>query len=114
MVRKATVKTNQLPLPGVHVVTISDIKQVENDPTKFMVTLELVDPEPEATKFCIFHKPTKTYTVLGATNIHHASNKATKLYGHEWTGISRDVPNNAVHWKFLGVKKFGELIKKAL
>jgi len=84
-----------------------------SEPNSLIVTLEQVDVELEATKFCIFHSQTKTYTVIGAKNIHHASNKAAKLWGAAWTGISRKLPDK-LSWKFLSVAKFGEMIKTAL
>lgn len=38
-------------------------------------------------KFIVFNKQLKAYTTVIATNIHHAGNKATKLFKGHYTGI---------------------------
>lgn len=52
------------------------------------------------------------YTSIGADNIHHASNKATKLFGAHW-GFLR--PHNNCHelmgYQHFPVAEFGGLIK---
>jgi hypothetical protein len=97
---------------GDYEVRVTRIRE-GNEPNSLIVTLEQVEVDLEATKFCIFHAQTKTYTVIGAKNIHHAANKAAKLWGAAWTGISRKLPDK-LSWKFLAVRKFGEIVKQGL
>lgn len=60
-------------------------------------------------KFYIFHAPSHTYTAIGAENIFHACNKATKLWKDKWSGVARICPTNP-YWKFRSIKNFGALI----
>lgn len=59
-------------------------------------------------KYYVVHQPTHTYTAIGARNIHHAYNKATKLYGGKWTSMGKEVPD--FRWEYLPVADFGALI----
>jgi len=50
------------------------------------------------------------YTVIGADNLHHASNKATKLFGPHWGQITQD-EGMGRGYHFVPVAKFNELLK---
>lgn len=39
-----------------------------------------------------------TYTVIGADNQHHASNKATKLFGPHWTCVTTRMAMNGTQY----------------
>lgn len=71
------------------------------------------DPEEGTNRYCVYLKRFLCYTVIGAENIHHAANKASKLWGPHWTNISYEQPsfNSIMH--FVSVKEFGKLIKTA-
>lgn len=99
--------------PGEYTTTISSLRQDSKNPLRLYLTLEIIDPEMEQTRFFVFHSPSRAYTVLTAKNIHHAGNKAAKLYGGAFTGLTKEEPKS-IHWKFLPVKKFGEQIRSAL
>ncbi len=71
------------------------------------------EPEEGAKRFCVYLKRFVCYTVIGAENIHHASNKATKLWGPYWTNIGSIQPGFNSMWTFVTVKEFGKLIKTA-
>lgn len=50
-------------------------------------------------------------TVIGAENSHHASNKATKLWGNNWDLLELvSTPN--MYPKFIPLKEFNRQIKK--
>lgn len=51
------------------------------------------------------------YTVIGAENFHHASNKATKLFGNKWTGITRTKPSPH-NCEYMSLVSFGELVRE--
>lgn len=70
-------------------------------------------PEDGHEKFFVCCSRLMIYTAIGAENIHHASNKATKLFGPKWTSLKR--ANNDHHfsmrlWEYLGVVAFKELL----
>jgi len=111
---KKAAKNPIYPIPKQLPLDIVSVTVDPDDPLRIVLTLERVDKDPEQhTKFYVFHKPTRTYTALGAKNIHHATNKASKLYGGEWTGIMRTKPA-ATSWTYVPVRKFGELLRSAL
>lgn len=62
-------------------------------------------------KFCVFIRRFVCYTVIGADNIHHASNKATKLWGPHWDNISEMKPPFHSMWTYCGVIEFGKRVK---
>jgi len=68
-------------------------------------------PEEGTKRFCIILKDMLCYTIIGAENIHHAANKATKLWGPHWTNISEIVPGFTSIISFCSVKEFGQRIK---
>lgn len=61
-------------------------------------------------KFCILHKDSRCYTIIGAKNIHHACNKATKLWKDGWNGVVEGIPKKT-NWKFVPVVDF-KLVNK--
>lgn len=60
--------------------------------------------------FYVYHLPSRTFTTIGASNIHHACNKATKEFQGEWSGITRSQPG--FNWKFKDVKNFNQILKR--
>jgi hypothetical protein len=69
-------------------------------------------PEEGANKYYVHHIRSCSYTVIGADNIHHAWNKATKLWGPYWDRVSFHEPGSLTKFKFVTVKEFGALIKE--
>jgi hypothetical protein len=69
------------------------------------------EPETGKKKFCVYLKKFVCYTSIGADNIHHASNKATKLFGPHWDNISEQVPSFESIWTFCDVAEFNKRIK---
>lgn len=65
-------------------------------------------PEAGHIKFYVECKRLDMFTVIGADNQHHASNKATKLFGPHWTCCSQRIGMNTS--QFRTVKEFKELI----
>src|SRR6266571_4812131 len=70
-------------------------------------------PEAGSNKYLVILYPFTCYTVIGADNIHHAYNKATKLWGPYWSRVA-----DAAHQfnidkfaTFVSVKEFGARIK---
>jgi hypothetical protein len=68
------------------------------------------DPEAGHEKFVVTCDKLTIYTTIGADNLHHASNKATKLFGPHWSQITQS-HYIAKEYLFLTVAKFTELIK---
>jgi hypothetical protein len=53
-------------------------------------------------------------TVIGADNQHHASNKATKLFGPHWSQVVPDSGRNIElyqRYSYISVKEFTELLR---
>jgi len=67
-------------------------------------------PEVGHIKFYIHCFKLSIYTTMGADNIHHASNKATKLWGPNWSKITLDQSYGRSH-QFCSVKQFSELLR---
>lgn len=66
-------------------------------------------PEAGHFKFYVDCKRLDIYTCIGADNQHHASNKATKLFGPHWTCVTQRMGMTST--QFRTVKEFTELIK---
>lgn len=66
-------------------------------------------PEAGHTKFYVECERLDMYTAIGADNQHHASNKATKLFGPHWSCVTERMGMNNTQFKT--VKEFTELIK---
>lgn len=62
-------------------------------------------------KYWVFDTKTKSYTAMGARNIHHAANKATKLWQGRWDGITRKKLRDINGWQYKSVKEFGVIMK---
>ena len=71
------------------------------------------EPEEGAHRYCVYLRRFLCYTVIGAENIHHAANKATKLWGPHWSHLSYEQPGFNSIQHFVSVKEFGKLIKTA-
>lgn len=74
------------------------------------------DPSAGVYSFMIFNSKLSIYTSIGADNIHHASNKATKLFGNCWTSLKVNTHNNVFEAGRMGytcysVAEFSELIR---
>lgn len=114
------VKKNKLP-EGIHELFIKGVKapllvQLQAIPIGYVIgeraTVKKDKPcVPEAghTKFYVECERLDIYTAIGADNQHHASNKATKLFGPHWSCVSERVGLN--NTQFRTVKEFTELIK---
>jgi len=68
-------------------------------------------PEEGTRRFCIILRDMLCYTIIGAENVHHAANKATKLWGPHWTNISEITPGFTSMISFCSVKEFGQRVK---
>jgi len=66
------------------------------------------EPSAGIEKYFVTFNKLNVFTAMGADNRHHAANKATKLWGPNWTSIGKQQPETM---EFVGVKEFGELIK---
>jgi hypothetical protein len=65
-------------------------------------------PEHGHHKFYVECERLDIYTAIGADNQHHASNKATKLFGPHWSCVSQRVGLNNTQYRT--PKEFKELI----
>ena|SRR5258706_9414894 len=72
------------------------------------------DPEEGHQRYFVYLIRFSVYTIIGAENIHHASNKATKLWGPNWDRIGLIEPGNKAPVTFCPVKEFSKKIKKLL
>lgn len=64
-------------------------------------------------KYYVLHSKTKSYTAIGAKNVSHAFNKATKLFAGLWSSLQAKEPDQN-SWTYISVVEFGELIKEHL
>lgn len=69
-------------------------------------------PEAGAQSFLVLNEQSKKYTLIGADNIHHAENKATKLFGIGWNTIKfgYQIADVMKCYSFLPVKQFNQLL----
>jgi hypothetical protein len=58
-------------------------------------------PEEGHIKYFVCCEKYFVYTAIGADNVHHASNKATKLFGPHWTHLTH---NAGAIWEYSYVK----------
>lgn len=68
------------------------------------------DPEAGVQRFYVACEKLSCYTSIGADNRHHASNKATKLFGPHWSQITQDA-HFTRGYQFYKVGEFSELIR---
>lgn len=67
-------------------------------------------PEKGAEKYFVYNDRLGIYTSIGADNRHHASNKATKLFGPHWDSIRSNYQAKE-GYQFYTVAQYGELIR---
>lgn len=67
-------------------------------------------PHEGSQKFFVLCDRLTIYTSIGADNRHHASNKATKLFGPHWDKITQDASHGR-GYQFYPVGAFSELIR---
>jgi hypothetical protein len=84
--------------------TLTNIKQV--DPKKERIII----PEKGQVKFFVTCERLTLYTTIGADNTHHASNKATKLFGPHWSKVTTE-PFHCQGYEFCTVAIFTQLLK---
>jgi hypothetical protein len=73
-------------------------------------------PEEGHESFIVACNRVACYTTIGADNMHHASNKATKLFGPGWTSVRLKTDSVLFklareEYQFLDVKKFGQIVR---
>lgn len=91
---------------GYEVEISFDKKKPPIIPKETKVTI----PEEGHQKFYVVCERFGIFTTIGADNQHHASNKATKLFGPNWSQISQQYyfPMN---YNFMPYREFKELLK---
>lgn len=84
----------------------------EPDPTTYVMDNAHNNTVPEAgtERFFVLCSRLSIYTTIGADNRHHASNKATKLFGPHWSSITQSHYLMKDHL-FETVAEFSRLIK---
>lgn len=97
---------------GIHEATLVSIRS-GGDPLTVVLTFELHKPDERHEKFYILHSQFKVYTMLAAKNIHHAGNKAAKLFGDNWDVLAKRCPNSN-SYKYLSMKDFKVQTKEML
>lgn len=68
------------------------------------------NPDAGQQKFFVLCDRLTVYTSIGADNVHHASNKSTKLFGPHWSKVTQD----AMHcrgYQHCTVAEFNELLR---
>lgn len=78
--------------------------------TNLLDDMRTTDPNKGLNKFFVLSDKFAVYTSIGADNRHHAANKATKLFGPNWTQVRQD-HNGGVGYTFISVIEFRELLK---
>lgn len=77
------------------------------------VVYESRDKENNYIKYIVYHEPKKIYTTIGAKNIHHAFNKATKNFKGDYTGVIKQNHNgHTMCCRFVTVAEFNRLTIK--
>lgn len=90
--------------------TIDSVKQLPKKKKGKVPSL----PTEGAIKFFVACHRLGIYTSIGADNVHHAFNKATKLFGPHWSFIRDEFHSEHIQgYEFQTVAKFNELIKMA-
>lgn len=83
---------------------------------KQLELLETDFDELSHTPFIVRCAKLNIYTIIGADNLHHASNKATKNFGNKWTGLIHRTDHEIGVLARMGavqcsVAEFNELLK---
>ncbi len=117
--RKVKEQHKILP-PGDYQAIVTGLKQIGQEHQNivrmtFRVTAPLInkgltDPKAGQFKFFVICGRLSMYTSIGAENRHHASNKATKLFGPNWSQITTEA-HFVRGYQFYKVDEFNELIR---
>lgn len=117
--------TKRKPLPkGMYEMYIKGRKepiivQLQAVPIGYVVhesnikPLKQSDPDAGQLRFYIRCNKLGVYTSIGADNVHHASNKATKLFGPHWTSLQHENNHNLFSLRtmeFVPVVEFKKLL----
>lgn len=120
--KKKLKSSTQLP-DGIHRLYIKGVKapllvQLQAVPVGYTVSetsffgkalkAKETIPEDGHQKYYVDCTRLDIYTAIGADNQHHASNKATKLFGPHWTCVSQRIA--LAHTQFRTPKEFKELL----
>lgn len=99
-------------LSGGYDITISIYRPIAQEPK------DESQNEIGLQKYFVTYEPLQVYTTIGAKNVHHAFNKASKefkgKYTHIWNHATwqRKDRTGFNAWEFLSVAEFSELLKK--
>lgn len=100
--------------PGNYIGTILKVRTSKLNQLKLIFEIHEKTkhsaPTVGARKFWVTINYHMVYTVIGASNIHHAENKATLLWGPYWSNIYEKGPTTK-NYKFVPIKEFNHLIK---
>lgn len=107
---KAEALGNQTKVPYVKLSDGRIFREIT--PHQFDDPFHNVLPEDQHIKYFVACEKLGIYTSIGAKNIHHASNKATKQLGNSWSFIRGERFAHILRdYQFVNVKQFGELTK---
>lgn len=98
---------------GMHELYIKGVKaplivQLVAQPVGHVVEEKVTIPDAGHHRFYVECERLAIYTVIGADNQHHASNKATKLFGPHWSCCSTLIGMQA--YQFVDHKDFKQLL----
>lgn len=91
-----------------------DIKELMNQARED----DVIILNPDFKKYIVYHRKLKVFTTIGARNIHHAFNKATKEFKGNYTGLMESDKESSIDieqlikkgWEFCNVALFNEVI----
>lgn len=110
------------PLPKDHIPSVKDAIKILRQHGLFVqaelfttksgehTKVKVSDPDEGASRFHVCCSKLSIYTCIGADNRHHASNKATKLFGPHWSSLSTDA-YLLRGYEYHDVASFGRLIR---
>jgi hypothetical protein len=100
----------ELYVKGRKTPLIVQLKAIPMQLNLFDKPIKETHPEEGHNKFYVICVRLAVYTVIGADNRHHASNKATKLFGPNWSQVRSDsyFGNSPT---YVNPKEFKELLK---
>lgn len=112
-------KTKRKPLPaGEYNTTITSIRNT-GKPNEYAITFQIETEQAKGMKtYIVFQRQYRIYTTIGAKNIHHACNKATKTFKGNFDGIREKVIVGSFHdnmsgWQFKSVAEFNKLLNES-
>lgn len=82
--------------------TLTNVKEVKEKKPSI--------PEAGQFKFFVLCERVTLYTTIGADNVHHASNKATKLFGPNWSMVTVE-PYHCRGYEFISVAAFNKIVR---